>query len=480
MNIRSLSGDALAAFNATIISVLCGALLTAGAMAATPNLQTIDVTPTTKTIFVGQKQTFTATGTFSNGMKHSLEPAIGNLAPGDAATCVWLIYGGVNCWGQNGSGQLGDGTTRDSLTARPVKWITTAAAVALGSEHGCALLARGTVQCWGRNDSGQLGNRTPGPATTPVPVSGITTAIALSLGAAHSCALLAKGAIQCWGYNYEGELGDGTNTRSSIPVTVGGISTAVAIAVRNTHSCALLASGAVQCWGDNTYGQLGNGTTTNSNVPVTVSGINSATAIAAGAFFNCALLSSGVVQCWGHNGNAELGDGSSWPYADSSVPVSVADISTAIAITAGGYHACAVLSSGSGQCWGYNSYGQLGNGSTTASASIRPVAVSTIGAPVRLAAGYWHTCALLAGGVMRCWGLNHDGQLGNRRRTPAYTPNRWPVNVVGTPGVVWASSDSSKATINGRGLATGRAVGNTTITATTDGFINDNAVLTVQ
>ena len=391
-----------------------------------------------------------------------------------------LTSGGVDCWGQNGEGQLGDGNTADSLVARPVKWITKATAVAVGAGHGCALLARGAIQCWGRNDSGQLGNGTLANSTTPVPVTGIGSATALAVSEEHSCALLASGAVKCWGENFYGDLGDGTNVRSSIPVSVTGISTATSVAVGNADSCALLASGEVQCWGYNHYGQLGNGTTTDSNTPVTVSGIHSAMAIAAGVAFNCALLASGAIQCWGHGGNAELGDGSSWPYADSSVPVSVVGISTATAITAGGYHACAVLSSGSAQCWGYNNYGQLGNGTTTASASITPVPVSAISAPVRLAAGYWHTCALLSDGAMRCWGLDHDGQLGNRRRTPNYTPNRWPVNVIGTPGVAWESSDPSRATISGRGLATGRAVGNATITATTPGLINDNAVLTVK
>jgi Regulator of chromosome condensation (RCC1) repeat/Bacterial Ig-like domain (group 2) len=136
------------------------------------------------------------------------------------------------------------------------------------------------------------------------------------------------------------------------------------------------------------------------------------------------------------------------------------------------------LRSGSAQCWGYNNYGQLGNGEFTASVSFTPVSVSEINAPVRLAAGYWHTCALLADGAMKCWGRYIAGQLGNRRKTNV--PNRWPVNVIGTPGVVWTSSDPTKATISGRGLATARAVGNSTITATTAGFINDNAVLTVK
>jgi alpha-tubulin suppressor-like RCC1 family protein len=147
-----------------------------------------------------------------------------------------------------------------------------------------------------------------------------------------------------------------------------------------------------------------------------------------------------------------------------------------VAIAAGADHACAVLSSGSAQCWGYNWFGQLGNGSIWSSNT--PVSVSDVSAPVNLAAGEFHNCALLSDGAMRCWGRNDQGQLGDRRMTdvPAWSP----VAVVGTPGVVWQSGDPSKATISLRGLAAGLAVGNTTITATTARFINDNAVLTVK
>ena len=467
--------------HAITASALVASLLATGAMAAPPNLQTIAVTPANKTLSTGQKQSFTATGTFSNGSTHVLGPAIRKITPGWVDTCALLASGGVECWGDNQYGQLGDGRTVDSLVARPVKWIATATEVAVGQGHACARLARGAVQCWGANDAGQLGNGTANPATTPVPVSGISTATALALGPApaHSCALLTNGKTKCWGYNFHGELGNGTNAGSSIPVTVTGISTATQVTVGNSHGCALLVSGTVQCWGDNYHGQLGNGTNTPSNIPVTVSGIDSATAVAAGGFFTCALLADGTIKCWGHGGNAELGNGSSWPYADSLVPVSVVGISTAIAITAGGYHACALLADGSVQCWGYNNYGQLGNSALTASASNTPVSVGEINAPVRLAAGLFHTCALLSDGALRCWGLNDAGQLGNRQKTD-YNANRRPVNVVGTPGVSWQSSDPSKATISGRGLATALAIGNTTITATSAALINDNVVLTVK
>ena len=462
-------------FRTSVTTVLCAALFTTGAMAANVALQTIDLTPAAKTIAVGQKETFTATGTFSNGSRQVLGPAIANTALGRRHTCTLLTSGGVECWGLNESGQLGDGTTANSLIPRAVKGMTTARAMALGWDHTCALLASGAVKCWGTNGSGELGNGSNTDSTIPVSVTGISTATALDLGVGDSCALLAGGTVQCWGQGVDGQLGNGVYSDSGVPVTVTGISTATALALGFYHGCALLAGGTVKCWGYNAFGELGNGlSNSQSSVPVSVRGISTATALSLGELHTCALLASGAVMCWGSNYFGQLGNGSTAYY--SSIPVRVTGISTAIAITAGRGHTCAVLRSGSVKCWGVNSRGQLGNGTWTNSNI--PVLVRSINSPIRLEAGSDHTCALFSGGMMKCWGMNNYGQLGIRQADERAHPLA--VNVVGTPGVVWTSSDSSKATITDRGVATGRSAGNTTISATTAGFINDNAVLTVK
>ncbi len=471
-------------FHASVTTVLCAALVTTGAMAANITLQTIDVTPTAKTISVGQKQSFTATGTFSDGSKQALTSAMTNVAGGHWSTCALLTSRGVECWGRNNAGQLGDGNTVDLLVpGAPVTGISTATAVAFGGSNACALLAGGAVQCWGSNLHGALGNGSKvAISSTPVIVKGVGTATALDAGWQHGCALLAGGAVECWGYNAYGQVGNGSNTDSYIPVQVSGITSAKALGLGEHHSCAVLASGVVQCWGMNNDGQLGDGTATDSNTPVTVAGITNATAVAAGAFNSCALLAGGTVNCWGSGAGGELGNGSN---GISHTPVPVTGISTAVAITGGGNadigwqgHYCALLRSGRVQCWGWNEWGQLGNGTTTNSNI--PVTVPGIYAPTKLAAGAGHTCALFSGGVMKCWGRNNCGQLGNGTWTASDVPTPVPAIVLGTPGVVWRSSNLTKATISDHGVATGRAVGNTTITATTAGFINDNAVLTVK
>ena len=190
----------------------------------------------------------------------------------------------------------------------------------------------------------------------------------------------------------------------------------------------MLNTGAVNCWGHNSYGQLGNSTTTDSSAPVAVAAFTggvTAVSITAGASHTCALLNTGAVNCWGYNGNGQLGNGST---TDSSAPVAVStftDVSaTAVSITAGAYHTCALLNTGAVNCWGYNCDGRLGNDTNTDSSVPVAVAAFTDGSAtaVSITAGYYHTCALLNTGAVNCWGYNSNGQLGNNSTTDSSAP----------------------------------------------------------
>ncbi len=375
------------------------------------------------------------------------------IAAGGAHSCAVMADGTAQCWGRNGSGRLGDNTTTNSPVPVPVSGITgltpatTAVSVSAGAAHSCAVMADGTAQCWGSNVFGQLGDNTTTNSPVPVSVSGIdgltaaTTAVSVSTGGNYSCALMADGTAQCWGSNSYGQLGDNTTTNSPVPVSVSGLTgltpatTAVSVSTGYAHACALMADGTAQCWGFNTNGQLGDNSTTDSPVPVSVSGItgltpaSTAVSVSSGGNFSCALMADGTAQCWGSNSYGQLGDNST---TDSFVPVSVSGLtgltpaSTAMSVSTGGAHSCALMADGTAQCWGGNGDGELGDNSTTSSPV--PVSVSgLIGAAaastaVSVSAGNYHSCAVMADGTAQCWGDNWAGQLGDNSTTERPVP----------------------------------------------------------
>jgi alpha-tubulin suppressor-like RCC1 family protein len=338
---------------------------------------------------------------------------------GQMHTCAVTTGGGVACWGQGTDGELGDG----SATTRSMPVTVSTLAGRLGSRagalapglgyHSCAVSTGGAVRCWGYNGSGQLGDASTTTRNTPVSVTYWTSAAAAAaVGGSHTCILSSSGYVYCTGYNGYGQLGDGTTTsRSTASSSVPGLGTALAITAGEYHTCALTTGGAVYCWGSNGYGQLGDTTTTSRGTVAVVSGLsNGVMAIAAGGYHTCALKTNGSVWCWGYNAYGQLGNGNT---TQQTSPVAVTTLTSGIAaIAAGGSHSCAVSNAGAVSCWGYNSSGQLGDNTTTQRTS--PVAVSGATSDVAsVTAGWSFTCALTTGGAAKCWGNNGYGQLGD-------------------------------------------------------------------
>jgi alpha-tubulin suppressor-like RCC1 family protein len=361
------------------------------------------------------------------------------VTSGYSHSCAITKVGAVKCWGYNDVGMLGDGTTAETPTPVDVSGLRSGiAAIAAGFGFTCAAAKAGGLKCWGYNGNGQFGNGTTTDSLIPVDASNLSggvSAIAAGgdTGSYHVCALTNAGGAVCWGYNLNGQLGNGSTTKSTKPVNVSGLASGVrSIAAGDSHTCAVTKAGGVTCWGYNAHGQLGNGTTRDSSTPIAVPGLASGViAVTAGSAYTCALTNAGGVKCWGVNDFGQLGNGSS---TGSGTPVDVTGLtSDVLAIAAGPGHACALTTAGGVKCWGANDFtgaangstrhggGQLGDGSMIASNV--PVDVSGLASGViAIAAGGVHACALTKGGGVMCWGSTGHGELSNPGNTDSLVP----------------------------------------------------------
>jgi len=315
-----------------------------------------------------------------------------------------------------------------------------------GKGHTCAIRDGGRVKCWGNNSIGQLGlalgsaggGGDPQPDVaklSPLDLNG-SVAVALALGGEHSCALLDDGGVKCWGGNsLGGQLGLG-GAFGSVGLDQGSMgdklpkvelgAKAVALSAGDMHTCALLEDGNAKCWGNNNGGQLGMASSDNyfePGLPINAGGAKFKS-ISAGLRFTCAVFDNGSVKCWGDNVRGQLGAGdkvergnkagetvASLPAVDLGGP--------AIAVSAGTYHACAILQDGGKvKCWGNNTDGQLGVGDmddrgddpNEMGANLKVTELD--GAATQIITGNSFTCALLTGGKVKCWGYNQYGVVG--------------------------------------------------------------------
>ena len=459
-----------------LLIVCATAFLRCAAIADTAAAQGMTISPTNPTIDVGAMQQFTtsdvstAAAVSAGGYHTCILLQNGELRCMGRNDRLQLFQSG--------------GDSRRPLPMRPTfaNDPIPVTSVSAGGFHSCIVMSDHTVQCWGDNTLGQDGNPYTATPQGPQTVNGITTAIAVAAGYQHSCALLQDGRVQCWGDNTYGQLGNGaaippgtqrggdSTQHSTEPVDVVGINSAVAItAAHGFHSCAVLQDGTVKCWGDNVSGQLGDGSRNGTSTPVTVQGITNAVSVSAGDFHTCALLQDGTASCWGSNGSGQLGDGTG---RDSDTPVMVSGISNAVSVDAGVAHNCAALADGTARCWGANRWSQIGDETPSAYNVYAPGVVYGISSALSVTAGHDHSCAVLAGGLVRCWGLNTYGRLGDGR-TGGPDSNSIPTLVVDI-SPTYGSSDRTVATVDEKGLATGWAQGSTTITAGFD-FIADPA-----
>ena len=376
-------------------------------------------------------------------------------------------------WGNNSYGAVGNGSVsttgcRCVPAPTPVVGLSEVTQISGGLSHTAALLSDGTARTWGNNGEGQLGNGSTSESPVPLAVPGLSNVVAISAGSEHTLALLSNGTVMAWGGNYYGQLGLGSSTGpedcsgapcSKTPLLVPGLSNVIAISAGYDFSLALLADGTVMAWGSDDYGQIGDGVGSESGClcadhPIPVPQLSGAIAISAGQNISEALLQDGTVKAWGENSYGETGNGTDTPTGGCYClgPVTVSGLSGVKSVDAGAYHATAVLADGTVKAWGFNLYGQLGDGTKSgpeecsgSPCSRSPVSVIGLsGRAETSAGGNRSTLALLSDGTARGWGNGGNGELG----TGTIEESLLPVAVTGLGG----ASEISASEVGGFAL----------------------------
>lgn len=352
--------------------------------------------------------------------------------------------GTVWAWGKNTEGQLGDGTLNNSNFPVQVTGLSNIIAIAGGEYHSLALRDDGTVWAWGRNSNGQLGDSTTTNSSVPVQVLNLSGITDIKGGRYFSFALKNDGTVWSWGQNADGQLGDGTTTQRLTPVQVVGLTDVTAIAGSAFHALALKSDGSIRSWGRGVDGQLGDGLQTASSIPVQVLSINNAVEIVSGTNYSFALTATDSIYAWGRNIYGQLGNDTSGNYFYSPVAtigLCATQATTANpvmhSISAGWSHSLYTCSSNQSlNSWGANSFGQLGNGSTSTGASATAAPVLNITGVRSVDAGYQHTLALLNDSTVYAWGDNNYGQLGDGTNNNSNAPIQVPglSNIIAVSG----------------------------------------------
>ena len=353
------------------------------------------------------------------------------VAAGQYHACAVRADRSMWCWGLNTSGQVGTGTT-DAFFVRPAAagGATDWASVTAGAAFTCGLNEVGKIYCWGTNGNGQLGDGTTAAKSAPTPVGGgFSDWVALDAGTAHVCGLRADGSLYCWGRNTSGQVGDDTLVDKRDPTEVAGGPWA-SVSAGVDFTCAIREEDhTLWCWGLGTSRQLGTGLTTSSQVPVQEKTLATDWAsVTAGNTFACGVKMDGTRWCWGANAVGQGGDGT---VATITEPKQVDDGADWTLAVAGEVAACGLRAGGALWCWGDGSQGQTGQPGNEAPL-LAPAQVGADEDWTAIAGGLRFACGLRAGGQLSCWGSASRGALG-----AGYTSDRPEPAAVGNE-TTWA------------------------------------------
>jgi alpha-tubulin suppressor-like RCC1 family protein len=333
-------------------------------------------------------------------------------------------------WGNNYVGKLGDNTTLNRSS--PVQTIAGGSdwtSIAGGYGHTAAIKTNGTLWTWGDNtyyggsQGGQLGDNTTIRKSSPIQtIAGGTNWSSVSCGNFHCAAIKTDGTLWVWGINSDRQLGDDTSVNKSSPVQTAAFGTNWSfVSCGNYHTAAIKTDGTLWLWGGNSGGRLGDNTTVRKSSPVqTVTGGTDWSKVACGAYHTAAIKTDGTLWVWGSNYDGRLGDNTT---VNKSSPVQTITLGTNWSkIACGGSFTAAIKTDGALWCWGYNSYGQLGDNTVSVNKS-SPIQTIAGGANwSQVECGASHAAAIKTDGTLWTWGQNSQGTLGDNTNADKSSP----------------------------------------------------------
>jgi alpha-tubulin suppressor-like RCC1 family protein len=349
------------------------------------------------------------------------------VVAGARHACGLTESGRAYCWGRGKQGQLGNGGLDERARMVPVKDAPRFTRLAAGYYHTCGLAVDGSLRCWGAGGdigAGELGNGSGDGSDVPVRVRGDNSYTSVTAGLTHSCALDRDGAAFCWGRNADGQLGDGTRLDRLEPARVAGELRFRSLEAGEQFTCGVATDGRAYCWGTNLTGQLGSepsarcfSGTPCAIVPAAVQGERRFTSISAGADHACALATTGESYCWGRNTMGVLGVGDTLA---QRAPIRAVAGGHRFALLSPGFsNTCGLTAEGAAYCWGTRDGGQLGTEAASAGCGADRAYCSAVPLPVaggstwkQIDVGVGFTCGVRSDGVVYCWGMNEESQLG--------------------------------------------------------------------
>ncbi len=351
------------------------------------------------------------------------------VSAGAAHTCGISVARRTYCWGEGSMGRLGAGSDRSSTVPILVDAPRTLSSLSAGGESTCGLNGS-AAYCWGSNNARQLGTGGKFDSWVPVPVTGGHRFSMVTLGTVHACGITVGGMAMCWGSDWGGQIGNGPKPRTFEPDTVVGGLAFASVAAGWSFSCGVATDGTPYCWGYNELNQLGTASADEncrtrsgtdrpcSTDPIAVSTDARFTSVVAGGLHACGLATDGRVHCWGDNTMGQRGDGTT---ARAPEPTTVVGGLVFVALTAGERHTCGLTDEGHAYCWGDNGRGALGGSSSPTDCGGAPCSTIPIRAATPLVFDVLsastgrdgsHTCGVTPRGHAYCWGRNDVGQLG--------------------------------------------------------------------